>query len=757
MCDMNLPMEGVPPEALSEPLAHLDSAGRGHLLIEHLREVARLARCFGERFGAGDAAHLAGLWHDLGKYGGHFQKLIREENGFTAHIEGETASERDHSTAGAIHAAHKAGFGTLGKLIAFAIAGHHAGLADDADLVERLQRESKQRLYTDSLARGARAVLDVSKPGPLSIRPSPEDARRLTEMWTRFVFSALCDADFLDTESFFDRSRSELRQPGPSLEIMEQQLSANLDRLQAAAKDTEVNRVRAEMRAACLTGASQPTGVFSLTVPTGGGKTLAALAFGLRHAMVHGLDRIVIAIPYTSIIEQSASVYREVFKDYPDAVLEHHSALDPLRETPRSRLASENWDAPVVVTTTVQLFESLFANRPAACRKLHRLARSVIILDEAQTLPPSLLLPILDGLSLLTRYFGTTVVFSTATQPAFQKGLLDPYDGQRPGFERITEIVPSSIRAFARLRRVETRWPQDTTPTPYPTIAAELANEPDVLCIVHGRKDARELCQEVDRVTGDSTTLHLSALMCPQHRSAVLGDIKARKARCEPVRVVSTQLVEAGVDLDFPVVYRALGGLDSLAQAAGRCNREGRISRGELRVFIAPTRPPRGVPQRALEVTQSLLRGPAPPDLYAPESFTRYFQRLYGNCNLDEKGIQQARSNWNFRSVAEGFRMIEDDWSAPIVVPYGKQVGELLRELEKMGPSRERLRRLQGYTIAVPRKERERWLANGTARSIGDTVVALEAPYHAAYDARFGLLLDRVGVADAASLIVDDA
>lgn len=238
------------------------------------------------------------------------------------------------------------------------------------------------------------------------------------------LFSALCDADFLDTEAFFDASKGSLRSGGPTLAELEKRLTVYMETKEAAAlsSGTEVNRVRAEVRTACHQAATRLPGVFSLTVPTGGGKTLAGLSFALRHARLHGRRRIIVAIPYTSIIEQTAQVYRDALGE--ESVIEHHSALEPARATPRNRVASENWDAPLVVTTTVQLLESLLANRPGACRKLHNLVGSVIILDEAQALPPGQLAPIIDVLAELVRSFGVTLVFSTATQPAFHRPAL---------------------------------------------------------------------------------------------------------------------------------------------------------------------------------------------------------------------------------------------------------------------------------------------------------------------------------------------
>ncbi|XXF79368.1 CRISPR-associated endonuclease Cas3'' [Myxococcaceae bacterium GXIMD 01537] len=730
----------------AEPLAHITQDGRVHLLREHLEAVGRLAAKLAPREDLRAPALAAGFWHDLGKYTQDFWYRIRAENGFEAHLEKDGAPERDHATAGALWALKQDA--RLGIPLAMAIAGHHGGLSNWAKFKERVSKEEKQALLKDALARGApRELLDV----PLGVEPEllkGLDALR-QEFWARMLFSLLCDADFLDTEEFFDRSRSEARTLTVTLEQLASQLRAHLEHKQREAPDTEVNRVRREVLGAALDAAALRPGVFSLTVPTGGGKTLTSMAFALEHARTHGLNRVIVAIPYTSIIEQSAEVYRRAFEGLEHAVIEHHSAVDPERETPLNRVASDNWDAPVIVTTTVQLLESLFANRPSACRKLHRIARSVIVLDEAQTLPPSLLTPILSGLRTLVADYGCSLVISTATQPAL---------GRRPGLEEgfsdVREIVPADLRALERLRRVRVRWPGADTPRSYEQLADSLAQERDVLAVVHRRADARKLCELVDTRLGHAETFHLSALMCPAHRSKVIAEIKERKRRGAPVRLVATQLVEAGVDLDFAVVYRCLGGLDALAQAAGRCNREGLLpGMGELRVYEAETVPPKGAPQRALGVTRGMLAQRPELDLFAPESFRMYFERFYGAARLDEKGIQDLRRKLQYEDVARDFRLVEDGWSAPVVVPY-ESCGPLLEELRRVGPSRERLRALQRFTVAVPRPLRDAWLRQELALLASETVAYL-GPEHreSACHPRFGLMPERIGILDVSSLI----
>lgn len=745
------------------PIAHRSEDGRTHLLSEHLEEVGRLARDFARRWGAGDFGQLAGQLHDLGKYAQDFQRYIRDSSRGPverrdAHVETDEspASARgrvDHSSAGAIAARND--YGGLGELIAYVIAGHHAGLANRPNLRARMERRSER------LEAARRGIPPTEELPPIQLRPpfelraSSADAapalQRRVEMWIRMLFSALCDADFLDTEAFFDAEQAGVRSAARAvpLELLLERLTSHVDQLQAGSAATEVNRVRRAIREAAVKSAAAPQGVFSLTVPTGGGKTLAGMEFALNHACHHGLERVIVAIPYMSIIEQNAEVYRQALGD-DQAVLEHHSSFDPKRETARSRLAAQNWDFPVVVTTTVQLFESLFARRPSRCRKLHNLARSVIVLDEVQTLPPRLLEPTLEALSSLVSEYGASLVLSTATQPAFGRASLRSF-----GFESMTEIVPGDLRAFERLKRVEVFWPESTEPTPYSVIARELADRSDVLAITHRRTDARTLTQLVDSEVDDTTTMHLSALMCPEHRSDVLRRLMSDKRHGRPVRLISTQLVEAGVDLDFPVVYRAFAGLDSMAQAAGRCNREGHLACGELRVFVAETSPPAGVLSAGQAIAMGMLRADSALDLFAPESHRTYFERLYAAASTDAHDIQASRANLLFEDTAQSYRLIEDDWSLPIVVPYGEAI-RLVESVRRFGPSRSRLRRLGRFSVNAPARLVNQWLSRGDAEQDEESGVIALASHVAAYDDRFGLIPERVSVGmDAGMLIID--
>ncbi len=563
------------------------------------------------------------------------------------------------------------------------------------------------------------------------------------------IFSVLVDADFLDTERFFDVEKSDLRAGALRLEDMKAQLDEYLLAKTRDASPTPLNQLRHRVLNECRAAALQPPGLFSLTVPTGGGKTLSAMSFALDHAVRYGLDRVIVVIPFTSIIEQNAQVYREVFGD--EAVIEHHSTArvetDGAPEIPtRSSLAAENWDAPLVVTTSVQFFESLFANKPGRCRKLHNIARSVVILDEVQTLPAKLLSTIVDGLGALARNYGASIVLSTATQPALRRRPDFPL-----GLTGVREIISDPASLFAATAsRTRVSWPADPqTPISWESLADRLADEPSVLCVVHRRDDAQRLTGLLDERVGDEKTIHLSATMCAEHRLEKIREIRTFLQGGAAVRVVSTQLVEAGVDLDFPVVYRALGGLDSIAQAGGRCNREGRLAGGRVEVFVAMSVPPMGIPVKALEVTKGLLAARGALDIHDPALYDEYFKRLYNLTDHDAKDIQKKRAKLAFKDVAAAFRMIEDDWSESVIVPYGR-AAQLLADLDRRLASglpiswRLELRKLQRFTVQIARKTADDWRARGYLLPLGEDIAwrLSSDVFHVAYSPRFGLPTD---------------
>ena len=517
-------------------------------------------------------------------------------------------------------------------------------------------------------------------------------------------------------------------------------------------------QARAEVLQQCRSKANGAPGVYSLTVPTGGGKTLSSLAFALRHASQHGKRRVVYAIPYTSIIEQTADVFVQVFGR--DAVVEHHSQADELArdETSRSRLACENWDAPLIVTTNVQLFESLFAARTSRCRKLHRLTNSVIVLDEAQLLPPAFLQPILDTLHVLVLHYGVTVLLCTATQPALAElKRFDARQGLR-GLPAPQRIIDDEAALFARLARVTIEWPADLhTPLPTPALIDRLATHDCVLAIVNTRNDAAEIVAALDQHTGDAC-LHLSAAMCGQHRADVIRQMRdrltTRRAGTDsrPLRVVSTQLVEAGVDIDFPVVFRALAGLDSIAQAAGRCNREGLTAQGQVVVFVRPLpRTLKALNAGAVATRSTLAAADTDTaDTLSPAAFARYFPLYYaGFASLDQHGIVDLLKGnpdmaMQFRRAADKFRLVDDQQQASVIVRYASPspdatpIEPLIALLRQGKPDRWLLRKLQRYTVTVRQATVALWQARRDVDEVMPGLYLLTDDQR--YDARLGVL-----------------
>ena len=704
--------------------------------------MARLAAEFSERFETGSPtqrwAYLAGLWHDLGKYRAGFQRYLALAKDDNAHIEGRVSGrEKTHSIAGALWAlqtlekAHGAAGKRAGQVLAYLIASHHAGLYDwhgafTPSLKDRLALADSLTEFEQALAEQPPACILDSAGFEPSLTSVPGGAPGFA-LWVRMLFSCLVDADFLDTEAHFDDTKPGQRQGFPSMAALLPAFDSFMADKAARATITPVNTLRADILRQCRDKAELPPGFFSLTVPTGGGKTLSSLAFALRHAQAHGKRRIVYAIPYTSIIEQTAEEFRKALAELgKDVLIEHHSQAesDDKSETARSRLACENWDAPLIVTTNVQLFESMFAAKTSRVRKLHRLMHSVIVLDEAQQLPPDFLQPIIDALKLLVQHYGVTVVFCTATQPALAK--TDYFDKSKglDGIAQVQEIINDPDALYAQLDRVQVELPPDlNTLTPWPEIAERIAQEDCVLAIVNTRKSASQL-----HALLPDGTLHLSALMCGAHRSAVIEQIKARlQTRRKgidnrPLRVVATSLVEAGVDLDFPVVFRALTGLDSIAQAAGRCNREGLLpGKGRVVVFVPPDKPPRGLPSQGADVCRSLLHD-RPANPLARSLFECYFKKLYYDCDLDAKGIRKLLTMdkelaVSFRTAADRFQLIDDADTAVVVVRYSvrkDEIEKLLTSLASVGPKRQLMRQLQRYTVTIHQRVATRMLEEGS-------------------------------------------
>ncbi len=711
----------------------------------HALAVANLAAQRGEKFGAAELARTAGLLHDIGKYSEEFQRRLRGE-----------AVRVDHSTAGAQVAQRL--YPGIGRLIAYAIAGHHAGLANGTGATN--QRTSlESRLADRSIKAFDRWRCEIEVPArcalpQLQFHPNPQVARERggfrAAFLTRMLYSCLVDADYLDTERFYDKVEGRARERGswPQLADLKGVLEAYLRKLTEDAGrngSTEVNQLRSKVLAEARAAAAFEPGVFTLTVPTGGGKTLSSLAFALEHAIRHGLDRAIYVIPFTSIIEQTAEVFRRALGEHASAVVEHHSAFSDesfleamrrlgngeqgLEARDKLKLATENWDAPIIVTTAVQFFESMFAATPSKCRKLHNIARSVVILDEAQTLPVNLLKPCVAALDELVRNFRTSVVLCTATQPA----LKETADAERSfvgGFpeKEVREIASEPQALFEKLKRVTVTYLKE--PLTDADLAQRLRGAEQVLCIVNTRRHARELFDLIKDAEG---AMHLSALMCAEHRSQRLKAIKAALDPNDPrpCRVIATTVVEAGVDVDFPVVYRAVAGIDSIAQAAGRCNREGRLpERGQVLVFEPEGR--RSIRElRANEdAAREVMRKPGV-DALGLDAMESYFRRLYWGKTqgredgLDRKSIlarlnEQAHDGWiPFADIARDFQMIEGGME-PVIIPYDDEARDLLGKLETAERPGALVRKLQRYIVNVPRA------ASAELRRVGRVVPVQE-------------------------------
>jgi len=720
-------------ETIGRYLAHSkNSYGANDPLCCHLRKVADRAATFANPFAASQEAELAGMLHDLGKYGDLFQaRLAGKERGI------------DHWSLGAWETLMR--YRNHGLATALAIQGHHIGL---------------QKAEKDALARLNPAK--ASEQHPLGLRLSDTDRERVIRRFeadgfslpdqikssiysgmqgppaaamtdVRMLYSTLVDADFIETEAHFNGA---YRESGLPL-MPEDSLNTLMDHIESIRRKSKaaghVNQIRSDLLNACLAAAKMRQGIFTLTAPTGSGKTLNMLAFALKHAAIHELRRIIIVIPYLSIIDQTVQEYRKVFqKKYSPGVigkiiLEHHS-LAGIRKASnnsvddteiddetnaRVRSLAENWDAPIIITTSVQFFESLFSNRPSACRKLHNLAASVILFDEVQTFPISLVIPSLATLSALAdaNKYRSTILFATATQPAFSS-LNRPIKKYSPAGWNAVPIVPSQLQLFERARRTEVRWPQNLdSPMPWEDLAELITSSEQVLCIVNLKRHALRLLDELINCRTEGL-FHLSTNMCPAHRRAVLDEVRQRLDNEFPCRLVSTQCIEAGVDVDFPCVLRALAPLEAIAQAAGRCNRNGKKDKGVVKIFMPKDEDyPDAAYQQAAAVTRSLLKqlGISGMDIQKPSLYHMYYQKLYdlAKPELQQLEIQEAIRRQDFLTVGTKYRLIAND-GVNILVPYSlPDFQDMVKEVNATGLTRSWINRARPYTISIFRPKRD--------------------------------------------------
>ena len=709
-------------------------------LSNHLKNVAGLAGKFAQTFEAGQWGESAGLLHDVGK----------ACSAFLARLEGSNIRV-DHATIGAKLAKERCA--GLGVLLAYVICGHHGGLPDggvqEGQLHFRLRKD----------------IEPVELPQEIDSISPPAFPFQLEEKWgmfslaffTRMLFSCLVDADFLDTEKFCSSNKSAQRvalQPD-DMDRLRMNLQAFIVQKQAQAKPGVVNDARQQVLTRCLTEAKGEQGVYTLTVPTGGGKTLSSLAFALEHAVEHDLERVIYAIPFTSIIEQNAEVFRKALGE--TNVLEHHCNFRVQEDQEDSvyaqwrSLAAENWDAPVVVTTNVQFFESLYSNATSCCRKLHNIAGSVIVLDEAQAIPTEFFEPCLAALRELVLRYRCTVVLCTATQPALQDIKL-----QSLNLPPAKELVADPLALYTDLKRVHVVF---LGALDAEELAQRIDSHSQVLCIVSTKKQAQQVVRQLSCTEG---SFHLSTNMYPEHRLRVLATIRKRLLDGLPCRVVSTSLVEAGVDLDFPVVYRAMAGLDSIAQAAGRCNREGKLEYGQMYVYEPDELPAMPWLQRRITRTRETLRTLPAEDCLSLAPMQRFFELLYDVESLDAKKIIKRLNPkphheliWPFREVAEDFHLIDDQGVGvimPGLVEDQASIALLVDQLRHSPFPQSAAKKLQRYAVVVRTKALQRLHHQGAIEMIRNTYPFMVNA--AAYDLTLGFCEDMGDLWDPDHLII---
>lgn len=672
--------------------------GEKHRLVAHLRSTAELTRVFSPSPELGELFYLAGLLHDVGKFQDGFQKYLLEGKprtphaGVGAYIASKLANKHVH--------------------LQFVIQGHHAGLPNNEDRRENNDDYSEQADLVDGLI--TRFQSTISNIGNLTI---PQELLNkndplLAECTTRLLFSALTDADWLDTERHFRRDLSEAR---VSNRMQCDQLLATLEKKYAEfPKEGLINELRSRARKEVVAHAHDDIGFFSLQLPTGLGKTLTSVYWALLHADHHQLQRIIIVLPYINIIDQTATILKNIFGE--EMVLEHHSGIvDEEKERGgysedsvgvnielAKRLACENWDAPIIVTTTVQFFESLFSNRPFRCRKNHNIARSVVIFDEVQTLPKEYAEPIIVMLKNLQQLARTSFLFCTATQPAFAKR------GDFDGIENIRPLIKQPQQYFNVTRRVDYSLLNNLEEVSLDYLVEQIGNEREsYLMIVNTKSVARELFQRVAELRTHERYYHLSTAMCPHHRKARIAQIAEALDKCRNIAVVSTQLVEAGVDLDFPCVYRAIGPVDSVIQAAGRCNRNGLLpAKGRVVLFhLEQHKLPDATYRACADFAKGLIQDD-PDLLHLPAVFEKYYEqvlRLF--VNADKYDITQQRTKFKFKDVSDSFRLIDEPTTSLFIKEYSEDsrslLDDLLRKLEYAKITRSQWRGAQQFSVQV--------------------------------------------------------
>lgn len=688
-------------------------------LEEHLLQTAELAGYFADKFNTKDLGYVVGILHDLGKYSIEFQKRLEGAK-----------TPVDHSTAGMqeVFKIYKDLYrGAMAKIMSYVICGHHSGLPDagSANYEGSLENRRGKNIKDYNAYKQEICPPDLSEfKLPLE---RPVDIAFSIYFFIQMLFSCLVDADSLDTEKYMEEKKANLRGRFLSMEELLILFNKQMEHIARNAEEKAINSYRAEILKNCITKAESNSGMFTLTVPTGGGKTLSSMAFALNHAIKNGMERIIYVIPYTSIIEQNADVFRNIFGD--ENVLEHHSNFQFKEDeeaqelSQKLRLASENWDVPIVVTTNVQFFESIFANKRSKSRKIHNLSKSVIILDEAQMIPVKYLKPCLLALCELINHYSSSVVLCTATQPNLNDLL--------PKQITLQEIIDSPQALYENLRRTQIINLGDMDDE---YLIEELREHSQVLCIVNTREHAKRLFEKLSGNEGGKSgnsegIYHLSTRMYPLHRKKVLQEIRERlnasKTSEEQLecKVISTQLIEAGVDVDFPVVYRAMAGIDSIAQAAGRCNREGRVMCAYVYVFTSIEK--HGQPPREIEINvseaKSVFRNFDDP--LSLIGISKYFELLYDLKNVDQKDIlKEIREgakelDFSFAEIAHRFKLIENN-TMSVIVPADDTCKDLIKQIQYAPSTYKLVRKLQPYIVNLYENEFNKLLETGGIFSV---------------------------------------
>ncbi|MFW5988421.1 MAG: CRISPR-associated helicase Cas3' [bacterium] len=695
-------------------IAHTENEmGEYHTLEDHLKGTAEKAKRFAAKWGASDLAYVLGQIHDLGKYSQGFQNYLLKDG-----------NSVEHSISGAVYLKEKTKI-NFKEILAFIVAGHHGGLHNKGDLVNKLEKKKKFDFVQEGISKYEEKFEGIFKENfevDINIRNQYE-----VEFFIRMLFSSLVDADFLDTEKHFDQSKYSLRELEQyDLKELWTKFKRDQDELQQNAEDTFVNRIRKNIYKKSIKKADNKNGFYSMTVPTGGGKTRTGLGFALKHAIHNNMDRVIVVIPYTNIIEQTAKEYKEIL-GY-NKVLEHHSNFefteDDKEMESRVKLAAENWDMPIVVTTSVQFFESIFASKVSRTRKIHNIANSVIIMDEVQTLPPGFLKAILQVMKQLVNNYSSTIIFSTATQPAFKT---------RAGFEgidNIKEIAPQPDKIYKDLKRVEYNFDYIEQKMSWREVVEKMLEKKQALVVLNTRDGAREVFSKLKQ-SEQNNIYHLSTYMCAKHRSIVLDEIKEKLKNNENCYLVSTQLIEAGVDIDFPLVLRAIAPLDSIVQAAGRCNREGELDVGEVIVFEPEeAKLPSGIYKTATGKTKLFLDDPK--KLQDPDIFYDYFNTLYSDVNLDKSNIQELRESFSFREVDYKFKLIPDD-TVNVIIENFRLVDKLPVDLnlikKKEFISRDEWRKLQPFIVSLRKYKVNDLLKEGLINELIEDVYVWTGKY----------------------------